>query len=258
MCVARLASSFLESTLRFQADPSPFPFERLPPELRLQVYREALRGAVRNGVACAEKIEVFRNRRHKFQYQFDGQQKGDSKEINVNLLATNRLVNHEAIPILYQMHTFDFTHHVRSVVPFIRNLSQESWQDLRGISMELHDNREPDHCCGGYDASWGRGTDNQGAWLKACAYIAENLKVKELCLTTNVKVVSAEFKSLKWVKALVKIKGLKRLTLQTNQHLGDEVPIRARYEEGTLAVSRPCFSEHIVRLFEYLREEMLE
>ena len=247
----------MQSTLRFRADPSPFPFERLPPELRLQVYREALKGPIRNGVACGERILVFYNRNKNFQYRFAKQQKGDSKDINVNLLATNSLVNNEAVPVLYQLHTFDFASNVRSVVPFMRNLSDETRQNLRGIWMELHNSREPDHCCGGIAGSWSRGSDNQAAWWKACLYIAENVKMEELNLTINVK-ISAEFKSLQWVKDLVEIKGLQRLTLQAKQHRDDEVTTKASYREGSLAASRPCFSEHLVQLFEYLREEMLE
>lgn len=148
--------SFLQSTLRFQADPSPFPFEQLPPELRLQVYREALRGSARNEVVCGGKMEVFRNRDGNFQYRFDGQQKGDSKEINISLLTTNRLVRHETIHVLYQLHTFDFTKHVGGIVPFLRSLPEEARQNLRGIAMELRDKRQLDHCCGGLDDAWVR------------------------------------------------------------------------------------------------------
>ena len=256
-CIARLASSFLQSTLRFQADPSPFPFERLPPELRLQVYREALRGPLRNGVACGERILVFYNRSKNFLYKFAEQRKGDSKDINVSLLATNKLVNHEAVPVLYQMHTFDFATNVRSIVPFLRNLSDETRQNLRGVWMELHNSQEPDHCCGGIGGSRVRGSDNQGAWLKACSFMGQNVKMEELNLTINVKILK-DFKSLKWVQALINIRGLRRLTLEAKQHPDDEVPIRASYEEGSLAASRPCFSEHMIEFFEYLREEMLE
>ena len=249
-----MASYFLQSTIRFQADPTPFPFKRLPPELRLQVYREALRGPIRNGVACGERIQVSYNRNKSFQYKFATQHKGESKDINVSLLATNRLVNHEATSVLYQMHTFDFEMNVRSVVPFMLNLSDETRQNLRGIWMELHNSHEPDHCCGGI---WGGGSDNQAAWMKTCSFIAENVKMRELNLTINVK-ISANFKSLKWVQALTQIEGLQRLTLQAKQHPDDEVPIRASYQEGSLSASRACFSEHLVRLFDYLREEMLE
>ena len=88
-------------------------------------------------------------------------------------------------------------------------------------------------------------------------FMAEKVKMEELNLTINVK-ISAHFKSLQWVQALVRIKGLQRLTLQAKQHRDDEAPIKASYGEGWLAASRPCFSEHLVQLFEYLREEMLE
>lgn len=247
----------MQSTLRFQADPSPFPFEQLPPELRLKVYREAFRGPTYNELAYGGKVDVFCNRNGDFQCRFDGQQKGDSKETNISLLATNRLVNHEAIHVLYQLHTFDFTKHVGGVVPFLRSLSAEARQNLHGIAMELRDKRQPDHCCGGFVDAWGTGPDNQAAWGIACSYIAANAKVKELSLTINVK-VPKKFQSLKWVKALITIKGLKRLNLQARQHLNNPVLPRASYKDGSLAATRPCFSEHLVDLFEYLRKEMLE
>ena len=130
------------------------------------MYREALRGSARNGVACGGKIEVFCNRNGNFQYRFNGQQKGDSKEINISLLTTNRLVRHEAIHVLYQLHTFDFTKHVGGIVPFLRSLPEETRQNLRGIAMELRDKRQPDHCCGGLDDTWGTEPDNQAAWAE--------------------------------------------------------------------------------------------
>ena len=200
---------------------------------------------------------VFRNRSKQFQYRFVGQQKGEFKDINVSLLATSRLLNHEAIPVLYQLHTFDFGTNVSTVMPFMCTLSKATRQNLRGISTELHKKSEPDYCCGGFDKAWGKGPDNQAAWGKVCTYIAQNVKIQELCVTTNVK-VPAEFKSLKWVKALVKIRGLKRFMLKTYQHYGDEILIRVSDQEGSLASSRACYSEHLEHLFEYLREEMLE
>lgn len=221
------------------------------------MYREALKGPACNGVACGGRIKVFYNKNGNFQYQLDGHQKGNSKEININLLATNRLVNHEAIHVLYQLYTFDFTKHVGGIVPFLRSLSEETRQNLHGIAMELRDKRQHDHCCGGFDNAWGTGPDNQAAWSIACSYIAANVKVKELSLTINVK-VPMNFESLQWVKALVTIKGLKCLTLQARQHLNDPVLTRASHKDGSLAATRSCFSEHLVDLFEYLRKEMLE
>ena len=260
MCVARLALAFLQSTLRFQADPTPFPFERLPAELRLLVYREALRGPVRRGFAYGEKIVVSCNKQNNnhFAFRLGDQQKGESKDINVGLLATNKLVTSEAIPVLYQMHTFEFTTYVGGVVPFLSSLPEGARQNLRGISMELHDKRETDYCCGGLNNSWGRGADNKAAWGRACKYIAENVNMKELSFTINVK-VHEDFKSLQWVKGLIKIKNLKRLTLQANQHHPKgQLLTQASYKEGPLLATKHCFSKHLVPLFEYLREEMLE
>ena len=221
------------------------------------MYRQVLRGRIQDGAACGERILVTYNRNKQFQYKFASQHKGESKDINVNLLATNRLVNHEAVPVLYQMHTFDFAKNVRSIGPFLLKLSNETRQNLRGIWMELHDFQEPDHCCGGIISYRGASSDNLAAWSKACLFMAGNAKMEELNLTINVK-ISADFRSLGWVQALVRIKGLQRLSLQAKQHSDDEVSIRASYREGSLAASRPCFSEYLVQLFEYLRGEMLE
>ena len=125
--------------------------------------------------------------------------------------------------------------------------------------MELHDNNEPDHCCG-HDAftTWGKGPDNQAAWRKACVYIADNVNVKMLSLIIDIK-VPANFKFLGWVKDLVKIKKLKSLMLEVIQHGGSgPVVVRASYKEGSVSATDHCVSEHLVPFFEYLREEMLE
>ena len=115
--------------------------------------------------------------------------------INVSLLATNRLVNHEAVPVLYQMHRFDFARNVRRVAPFLLNISKETRQNLRGMWMELHDFEEPDHCCGSIIAYQCIASDNLSAWSKASLFMAENTKMKELNLTTNIK-ISADFRFL--------------------------------------------------------------
>ena len=263
ICTARLAVTFLQSTLRFQADPTPFPFERLPPELRLQVYREALSGVGLSGATRADLITVTPTRLRKkknLQFRFGGQYvKGESKEINVGLLAANRLVNEEAIAVLYQSRTFDFQTHVTGIEPFLRSVSEQARQNLHGIAMELFDNEEPDHCCGrAQRETWGKASGgNMVAWSKACAYIGEHVNVKALSLTINVK-VRADFKTLKWVEDLVTIRRLRFLTLQAKQHFHDARVIRAIYKEGSLTATDGCFSEHLVPLFEYLREEMLD
>ena len=193
-----------------------------------------------------------------FSFRLGDQQKGESKDINVGLLATNKLVNNEATRVLYQLHTFEFTTYVGGVVPFLRSLPEEARQNLRGISMELHDKRESDYCCGGLNNSWGTGGDNKAAWGRACKYIAENVKMKELSLTINVK-AHEEFKTLQWVKALIKIKNLKSLTLQANQHSPKgQLLTLASFKEGPLLATRSCSNKHLVPLFDYLREEMLE
>ena len=179
--------------------------------------------------------------------------------MNIGLLAANQLLNNEAIATLYQLRTFDFTTNVGSIMPFLRSVSEQARQNLHGIAMELHDKEQPDYCCGpGMNKFWGKGRGNKAAWSKACAYIGENVNVKALSLTINVK-VPADFKALQWVQGLVKIRTLRYLTLVVHQHWksGTDV-IRASFKEGSVTATDHCFSEHLVPLFEYLREEMLE
>lgn len=257
-CIASLAVAFLQSTLRFQADPSPFPFQLLPPELRLQICQEALSGAVYDGIIRSRSITVTQTR-NKPQLRFDNPIKGESRGINVGLLAANKLVSNEAVAVLYQQRIFNFTTNVHSVVPFLSSLSDQARQNLHGVTMELHDKSEPDYCCGFTVRSIGvRDRGVQAAWSKACVYIADNVTVNTLFLTINVK-IPAEFRSLTWVEDLVKIKKLKSLMLHANQHLNSgPVLIKASYKEGSVSATDHCDSEHLVPFFEYLREEMLE
>lgn len=248
MSVARLAMAFLQSALRFQADPTPFPFERLPPELRLQVYREALIGAVDRGVERAEFVMVkpFRKGKKNSQFRFEGLPKGEWNQIDVGLLTANRLLNTEAVAVLYQLRTFDFGNNLGYLVRFLRGLSEHARRNVRGIAMELR--------CGP-DV---KGRDNAAAWGKACTYIHDNVNVKELTIFINIK-ITEEFKSLKWVKDLIKIKKLTYLSLEACQHdRNGPVGISASYKEGSLTATRHCASEHLVPFFEYLRDEMLE
>ena len=232
------------------------------------MYREALRGAAAHAVTWqedtvstgAELILVSCNRKKDFSFRFGLGEKGESKEIDVSLLVSNRLVNREALPILYQSRTFEFATNVKVVIPFLSSLPAEARPHLRGISMELHAKGEADYCCGGENKCYGKGSDNRGAWGKACMYIGQSVKVKELTVTVNVK-IPAEFKSLKWVKALVNIKGLKHLTLQADQHHGfvsDTLHTRANYKHGWVSSTTDCNSKYLVPLFDYLLEEMLE
>ncbi len=225
----------------------------------MQVYREALSGASHDGVTCTKTIIVTYNKNHDFQFRFGNQGKGASKEVNLSLLGTNKLVNNEAIPVLFQSRTFDFMTKIKGVVPFLSSLSHEGRQNLCGIAMELHNKREPQYCCDGANRTISEGgSDNQGAWKKACLYIAEQVPVKQLYLTINVK-VPEDFRSLVWVKALVLIKGLKYLQLGANQHsFLHPLVTRASYKDGSVSAADHCFSEHLVPFFEYLREEMLE
>ena len=236
------------------------------------MYREVLRGTAAHGVTWegetittgAELITVNCNRKKNFVFRFGINEKGESKDIDVSLVIASKLVNTEALPILYQSRTFDFATNVRLVMPFLSSLSAEARHHLRGIAMELHTKNEPDYCCGGENISYGKGLDNQGAWVKACSYIGQSVKVKELTVTVNVK-IPAEFKSLKWVEALVNIKSLKRLTLQVNQHYGRYgapadtlMHPRASYKHSSMSSTNSCNSEHLVPFFDYLLGQMLE
>ena len=236
------------------------------------MYREVLRGTTAHGViqqgtktyAGGELITVSCNRKNNFVYRFGINEKGESKDIDVSLLIASKLVNSEALPILYQSRTFDFATNVKLVMPFLSSISAEARHHLRGIAMELHAKNEPDYCCGGLNNCFGKGLDNQGAWVKACTYIGQSVNVKELTVTVNVK-IPAEFKSLKWVKALVSIRSLKCLTLQAGQHYDNwhytadrTMYPRASYKHGSVSSTNSCNSQHLVPFFDYLLEEMVE
>ena len=210
--------------------------------------------------AKGKVITVTRNRHKKFQFQIKAHCRIDPKEVSVSLLAANRLVNSEALPVLYQQHTFDFTTSVENVAPVLSNLPEGARQYLHGIAMELHNKGEAANCCNG---SWkwrGKGRDNQVAWSKSCGYIARNVNARQLSLwlTINVK-VPAEFETLTWVIALVEIKGLRQVTLIADQHNSwHQVTKRASYKGSSVSAADHCFSEHLVALFHYLCQQMLE
>ena len=261
MCVARLAATIHQSMRRFQADPTPFPFERLPPELRLQVYRESLIGASNdstNASAQCFTVTPARGRINSSNFRYESLHRSTSNEINVELLTASRMLNNEAIPVLYQLRTFNFKTDVGSAVRFLRSIPEQGRQNLHGIAMEYHDKQEQDHCC--FSRKWfGRkGPGNKAAWSKACAYIADNVNVRALFFTINVK-VPADFKTLKWVQDVVKIKKLKSLVMKVSQHeRSGPCTVRASCNGAMLMATDPCFSEHLVPLYDYLREEMLE
>ena len=261
MCIARLAAAIHQSTRRFQADPTPFPFERLPPELRLKVYRESLIGASNDSTnASAQYVTVTLARRmiNGSVFKYEGLHRSTSNEVNLGLLTASRLLNNEAIPVLYQLRTFNFKTEVSAAVRFLCTISKQARRNLHGIAMEYHDKEQQDYCCFPQKSFGGKGPGNKAAWSKACAYIADNVNVKALSLVINVK-VPADFKKLKWVQDVVKIKKLKSLVLKVSQHeRSGPCEVRASCKGGTLLATDPCFSEHLVPLFEYLREEMLE
>ena len=246
---------------RFQADPTPFPFERLPPELRLQVYRESLIGASSDSTkASAQYVTVTPNRvrTNGSNFRYESLHSSTSNGINVDLLTASRLLNKEAIPVLYRLRTFNFKTDVGTAVRFLRSIPEQGRQNLHAIAMEYHDKKQPDYCCFPHKTFAGKGPGNKASWSKACAYIADNVNVRALSLTINVK-VPADFKTLQWVQDVVKIKKLKLLVLKVSQHEGSgPCTVRTSCNGGTLLATDPCFSEHLVPLYEYLREEMLE
>ena len=203
-----------------------------------------------DGPAIGKTIIVTYNRKKNFQFHFRGKEYRDSKEVNISLLVVNKLVNNEAVPMLYQGRTFDFRTSVGDIEPFLSSLPEGARQSLHGIAMELHNKRE----------SGGDEQDNQAAWVKSCDFIAKNVSMGQLSLslTINVK-VHAGFKTLKWVTALVKIKGIRHFTLSAHQYFSHEpVTIRANYKGSSVSAADHCFSEHLVALFHYLCEQMLE
>ena len=174
---ARPALTMLAANQRVQADSHPFQLMNLPFELRGQVYRELLAGGGQTIVVSADSVLSIWSRSCIIE--------GPSvhgKDITIALLRTNRSIYKEALPVLYQSHTFDFGIDVHNIAPFFDQTSFAARQNVHCIHMRL--------LCYGVDRPLrsvpGRNiNDNCRDWSDASMSIAGNLRVKELSFNIN-------------------------------------------------------------------------
>ena len=288
----------LASDQRLQRDSRPFPLLRLPRELRQQIYIEALTGTSHKIV-----VKSFDNQAYKDDFgnsgleTFYGNRASPhwenpvsrfetatrsiyGKDITTGLLRVSKSIYSEAVPILYQSHTFDFGVDVFGIVPFLRKMTPLAQANVSSIHME--------HCTLGTDQKftcplapleepW-HVRENTQDWPGACRYIADNLQFKELSINVNTEGLksitspcdpSFNPSNLDWVRDLVQIRGLHKISYHVSRHghglqslriersVGDPPadfkPTQDDIVDGDVKGAKPGLGE----VFKYLRAEML-
>ncbi|KAL8706551.1 MAG: hypothetical protein Q9201_000424 [Fulgogasparrea decipioides] len=236
--------------------PDPFPFLKLPSEVRNMTYRYALaQGATStscghsSGLISIISMDPDRYKRQKTRKRFRARRSYTamtegrcdcccpghwtlqtttyilSPHLQVptsGLLCVNRQITSEATPIFYGENTFLFPD-MAAVIPFLQDRSVIARRNIRDIKLmfELY-----------YDD--GHHIDRQAEWVRAFGYIARHLKPSAL----GVRVLNATFRwwepvkfagrKREWLRALAHINNLDRLEFFLD-YAG-----REEYIEGTL------------------------
>lgn len=210
----------------------------MPLEIRLEVYHYALVGKYRE-VEC-ESLN-FDAQYEDFQYEHGS---------TVTILRVNRQVFHEAEPILYQSRSFDFAYKPQRGLDFLQGISKRARLSIRCINMDF-----------GFHPVLVK-NDNWNIppyyeeWDAACAYISDNLSIKELSFDCYSAAVPADFRNVHWVNGLVRIRGLKKLS-QKPRHL----PLMRHYVDNCSGYDHSpdkVTQARMSGLLKYLRSEMLE
>ena len=285
----------LASDQRLQRDSRPFPLLRLPREIRQQIYIEALIGTSHKIVVKSfdnqAYIDDFGNNGLKTFYGNRASPHWETpvstfetatssiygKDITTGLLRVSKSIYSEAVPILYQSHTFDFGVDVFGIVPFLRKMTPLAQANVCSIHME--------HCTLGTDQTFTSALEgpwhvreNTQDWPGACGYIADNLRLKELSINVNtegLKSITSPFdppfnpSNLDWVRDLVQIRGLHKMSYHVSRHghglqslqymrsvddpPADFKPSQDDVVDGDVKGAKPGLGE----VFKYLRAEML-
>lgn len=199
------------------------------------------------------------------------------KDITTGLLLVSKSIYAETISILYNSRVFDFGVDVFGIVPFLRKMTPLARESVHNIHMELY--ALPTHLL--KKPVFQHHQDVRGNakdWNEACAYIANNLQLKNLSINVSTEVHEAiqypvDLSRLQWVKDLVQIQGLQSLSyhISPNGHglkaLRPRVDLQAHdasskgfspgpddIVDGVVKGARPGLG----KLFGYLRGEMLE
>ena len=183
----------------------------------------------------------------------------------------SRSIYSETVPILYRSRTFDFGIDIFGIIPFLRNMTPLARNNVQSIHMEFYSVGSDEVVKPSYQNHWNV-RDNVQDWNEACAYISDHLKLKELSINVHIKAVKAtdppaNVPQLHWVKDLVSIRDLKKLTYHVSLHDNGLQSVRRRrlppggfvpgpddVVDGDLKGAKPGLG----KLFRYLREEMLE
>lgn len=173
---------------------------KLPAELRAQIYREILIGGGRAIVVFAGSEFSMWSRSCRME-----RSNGYGKDITTALLRTSRRIYDEALPVLYQSHTFDFGIDVHNIAPFFDHTSLAARQNVHCIHMELlrYGTDRPLRSVPGRDTN-----DSCLKWSYACAYIASYLRVKEISFNINFT-IHQDFQRFHWVKDLAQMRGVR-------------------------------------------------
>ena len=248
------------------------PFFRIPAEVRLQIFGFLLTNhdlpilsiRTEEGLVWeSRKYEMRRRTKYKYIASWKRARTMEAiyhllqnPGIDASILCTNRQIHTEASHVLYSRHTFDFGTHIESVVPFFSDLTPEALSSIEHIDLlkpALLYTKESDHC----------------EWRNACAFITENMKIKQLDLMieggkpqqqwqsreTYTKAefrLIVDFEGMEWAKQISAINGLEVLSVRAHlKHYPPPTNSRAM----AFFVD---FSANIERAFtEWLKEKML-
>ena len=182
-------------------------------------------------------------------------------DIDSALLLTNRQIFDEAEPILYQTRFIQIGVYLHKGFEFLESLSPRARRNIRAVYISLP-----------YWCICGLGIDhNLQYWSKLCAYISQNLQLRDLAFNVSEKAVPASFADEAWVKDLIKIRELKRLVQCNFIYLGhtnvepyydSESDVEPYYDSESVSESEPepkdVLGSRLQALLRHLKLEMCQ
>ena len=173
--------------------------------------------------------------------------------IELGILCANRAIHREAEPVLYQMHDFDFNENLQLVAPFLETMSDVARRNIRFVALALptsyvgHTGRYR-----GINFPSDKDSVCLTSWDAACSYLARHMHLRTLAIDIETT-VTADFEEQPWVKNLIQITGLQKLSisykLAASTPLATIPPISREQREKIRIRKR--------ELFAYLKSTML-
>lgn len=207
----------LDSILRFQRDPSPFPFERLPPELRPKIYEELLKGARkpvqvtkcvrRSGrVKCRLKDdEGCASRGQPIYHLRIAATCYEGTNLHLAILRANRAIHGEALSWIERNRVYDFGSELGAVLPFLRDLDEGSRRSIKGIQMDIITSKRPTIRPPWITSSNAKHSDDNTSDLKQiCEYLKKEVPIQELAFNINVSPPKEPYED-QWIQSLVQL-----------------------------------------------------